>query len=448
LQGVSALEELSVLDSERSLAVQVALSLLPTNAATLQNVYLRCAVTAEELAHLARISRLRRLDLVGELPPSASIHTMAEQLTKTIDTLPSMPFAHLTGTAVAGPAKKIFAMLRLLTVADTTALSTVTTTKTMATATTPTSTCCPCDYVNLRFTDKTSVDLAAIAAAYGMSDVEGDTSGNHGASTASIRPRTLLPLTTLHLEFPVMRKVLARHLLALEQLPPTLRLLDIDTCKPFGHAMTPTTGLTDADFIKLVARQPHLDSLRFMLAAPQLTVAALAGLGASCRRLRSLCVAGAFELEKLALPAPTTTPAAAAAAVGTNTNNSSSNSSSGSGGGGGDDDAFLFPELRMLVLGGTRPDHDFSLVAPSQAHRPMALLCTRAQGRVREQLQQGDERAGRRTLTHILRLALRLAKLHLIDGHDGHGVSGVINRLWRQIHPDGSPSVICQNQVG
>jgi hypothetical protein len=442
---VKALEELIVLDRVRSPAVHAALGLLPENTSSLGSVYLRCAVTVDELAQLACMGRLRRLKLLGELPSSTSIHSVAEKLTETVDALQSMPFAKLTETTLVGHAKKIFAMLKLLTVAAaTTATTTTTPTKAVAAAMAPSSTDCICGYVNLRFNDNASVDLAAIVAAYGMSNGNGDMGGTGGASS-SFRPRTLLPLTELHLAFPLIRKVLAKHLLTLEQLPPTLRSLDIDACRPLGHATTPTTGLTDADFVKLVARQPHLNSLRFMLAAPRLTVAALSGLGASCRRLHSLAVAGAFELEKLALPVP-------AAAAGTNTDTDTGSSGGGDGssgsGGGGDDHKILFPELRMLVVGGTRPDHDFGLVTPSHAHRPLSTLCTRAHGKVKEQLQQGDERAGRRTLTHLLRHAPRLAKLLLIDGYDGHGVSGVMNRLWCQMHPDGSPAIVYQNQVG
>jgi hypothetical protein len=421
----------------------VALGLLLENTSSIKNIHLCCPVTVDELAQLARMGRLRHLELIGGLPSSASIDSLADQLTENIDTLQSPPFRSLTMTGVVGHAKKIFAMLRLLTVAAATvATMTTATTKTSAAEIT---TDCVCGYVNLRFTDNTSVDLAAIAAAYGKSNVSGDTSGDGSASSSSpssFRPRTFLPLTGLHLEFPLMRKVLAKHLLALEQLPPTLRFLNIDTCKPFGHNATATTVLTDADFVTLVARQPHLETLRFMLAAPRLTVAALAGLGASCRRLHSLIIASAFQLEKLAPPVP-------AHDAGANTDSTNSGSGSGgSGGGRSDDHTMLFPELRMLVCGGTLPEHDPSLLEPSLAYRPLSLICTRKHGKVTAKRQQSDEMAGRRTLTQLLRHAPRLAQLLLLNGHDGHGVSGVMTRLWRKMHPDGCPPVVVQKQDG
>ncbi len=265
---MKALEEIGVLDRVHSPAVQMARDLLPGDASSLEIVHLRCAVTMDELAQLARIGHLRHLELLGELPSSTNIHSVADKLTEAIATLRSMPFANLTKSTVVGHTKNIFSLLKLLSVAVATTATTTTTTtipKIMEAAMTPSLPDCVCCYGNPRMTDNTSVDIGAIVAGYRMSDGNADTIGNGSAPFSSIWPRTLRPLMELHLEFPLARNVLVKHLLSLEQLPTTLRSLDINTCRPFGHAMTPTTGITDANFVKLMASQPHLHSLWCML---------------------------------------------------------------------------------------------------------------------------------------------------------------------------------------
>jgi hypothetical protein len=124
---VKALEELSVLDRVRSPAVHTALNLLPDNITSLDIVHLRCAVTVDKLA---RIGRLRRLELLGELPSSTNIYSVADKLTETIDTHQLMPFAYLTKTTVLGQAKYILSLLKLLSVAVATTSTTTTTTTT------------------------------------------------------------------------------------------------------------------------------------------------------------------------------------------------------------------------------------------------------------------------------------------------------------------------------
>jgi hypothetical protein len=453
--GVAALTELHVRDSARSPAAQIALRLLPTNAKTLQVVKLSCAVRDNELAQLARIGGLRRLQLVGGLPSCAEIKAVAKGFAAAKNRPGLVPFLQLVDVVLAAPSSEVFALLKLVAV------------PTAAIASAPMS--APRSSLTVSFNDATTVDLKPVIDAYGNNVASGSSWDNSQAAryVSKLYPRP--PLTVLRIEFPMALKLYRKHVLMLAQLPPTLRVLHFDSSREGNKASIP--DLTDDDVVKIVSSQPNLLRFSFVVEAPKLTVAALNCLGGHCRKLRHVYLDGIFELAKLASPPSTTSisttsdvdnidkistalastavaaastststgmvdtpPPQTAVAIGLSATTDTIRGSSATAAAAVHVNEPLFPELRSLLVEGTHPEHANHGMPRAAIAQAWQHPSHGERSRVGGLIKKADEAAARGTLAHILRHAPLLEDLLLLKEH---GVNVIINSLWRRMHPGG-----------
>ncbi len=423
LVGVTSLTALRILDRARSPAVLAVLSLMLPNDATLTIVHLRCAITDNDLAQLARLRRLEDVALLGPLPPGAKLREAAARITHaaTNSAAPLWPFARLASVAVAATAGRAVAVLKLL--ADACAIG-------------------PADgaaatvagqflRLDVDFCDTKSVDLAVFVSSF---------SGEGLQQAISLRPRLLL--STLRLKFLGALHLRQEHIMALAALPSTLLQLSIDTHRATGHLAA--TDLTAFEIGQLVQCQPQLRSLHLELLMPMAGVNTLNWIGHVCRQLRCLFVSGAFQLDLLATCTCLCGTFMHPVGIGTRSSLTYAYAlfeQPGPATGRADDAAAgarppLFPELRSLVLESTLP------VCEGVSPAVLSVAISKARGRGehdvqrirREQIDKVNTAAAKRVLVHLMRQAPQLEYLRML--HDGK-VNYFINYLWQQMHPGG-----------
>jgi hypothetical protein len=358
-----SLKYLHIFQPARDPAVNAVLGMLHANFASLEVVHLCCSVSTAELVTLANMPRLEYLGFAGRAPTSAQVAAVAQVVPK--------PFAKLYDVVLAAPARVMFILLKLI--------SGITRHKMQ---------------LEITFLELHSVDLSPLADV--LSAAEG------GGS-----------IVKLHLAFPVTHCLRKEHLMPLARLPPTLVDVSLDACD--AHENMVHLHIDDDDFVRLFGGQPQLRRLCYFACSPELTIAALAGVGQRCRQLRDLAVGGKFALGQLAPNGPP-----------------------------------LFPQLRFLALSGSQPaerclcggattengDAGAALVAGGDEGNRGS-----GQGGGHEMVRLGDTVGGWTSVDEmvakdvILKVSHHAPDLSHLAMTDGGLVDTVINKVWVQQRP-------------
>jgi hypothetical protein len=205
-----------------------------------------------DLVYLASLSRLRQLELRGQLPTPDEIRDVPRRVLA--------PFPQLAEIALGGRANTIFALLDVFRGTSSNRL-----------------------HLRIEFYDQASVDPTPITRKYGNGFLLGHCP----------------PLTWLHILLPDVMCVDREHIPALTVLPPYLRQFVFDT-RDKKADMPAITDMIDFDVERLLVSQPRLRTFRLVIWAPYLTFASLVSLGLHCQHLSDAWVGGQFDLNGLA----------------------------------------------------------------------------------------------------------------------------------------------------
>jgi hypothetical protein len=355
-----ALKYLHILQPARDAAVNAALGLLHANFARLEVVHLCCSVSTAELVALASMPRLEYLGFVGRAPTPGQVTAVAQVVRQ--------PFAKLYDVVLEAPARAVFALLRLFS--GRTRLNME---------------------LDITFREAHSVDLSPLVHALSTSTTAGGS------------------IVQLHLAFPFTHCLCKEHIMPLARLPPTLTDISLDTCDAHEHVVH--LHVTDAEFVRAFGGQPQLRRLCYFAHSPELTIAALAGVGARCRQLLDVAVEGKFALGQLAPNGPP-----------------------------------LFPQLRCLALSGCQPAEGG--VAGSEqteggdagaAHVPD--VPGGGQGGSLEKGRMEDTASTCRSVEEmvakdvLLKVSYHAPDLNHLEMTNGGEVDSLINKLWVQQCP-------------